>query len=429
MTSSAVRARFPSLVAFAAVSVTASVLSGCSLFGDPFFKRGEPEAAPAPAKKPAGLPPVATHRFEFDPERDEVLGVIQKTIVGPEDTLPDIARRFNLGYEEIMRANPGVDPWLPGEGREIVLPTQFVLPNAPREGLVINVPAMRLFYYPKRGKDVPKDAPTVVYTYPIGIGKVGWATPEGVTKVIRRTKDPTWRVPASIRKEHLEMGDELPPVVGPGPDNPLGAHSFTLGWPSYLVHGTNKPYGVGMRSSHGCIRLYPEDIAHLFDSVPIGTQLRVVNQPFLIGHSADDIVLQSYGVLEDDKRAWDKARRKMIEKSISQNTHKALKERTLEVDWVRVDALAHESRGVPVSVITPEASTDAVLLTARKVENVVPEGANWDGVIEVDEAKFQELLSDREPAGSEEETPPSNSNGTANGTGNGTGNGTQPLER
>lgn len=391
-------------------------LSGCSLFGDPFF-RGEKAKVEAAPPKPVGLPPVATHRFEFDPVRDEVMGLIQKTVVGPEDTLPDIARRFNIGYEEIVRANPGVDPWLPGAGREIVLPTQFVLPNAPREGIVINVPAMRLFYFPKRAKDEPKDAPAVVYTYPIGIGKVGWATPEGVTKVLKRTEDPTWRVPASIRKEHLEMGDELPPVVGPGPDNPLGKHSFTLGWPSYLVHGTNKPYGVGMRSSHGCIRLYPEDIAHLFEAVPIGTQLRVVNQPFLIGHSADDIVMQSYGVMEDDKRAWDKARRKLIEKSITQNTRKILEERALEIDWVRVDALAHESRGVPVSVVTPEASTDAVLLTARKVENVVPEGANWDGIIEVDEAKFQELLSEREPVVAEEET------ATANGSG------TQPLER
>ncbi len=378
-----------------ALSLAAVSLSGCSLFGQPFFKRAADKKEAEQPAEPVGLPPIATHRFEFDPAREEVLGLIQKTVVGADDTLPDIARRFNIGYEEIMRANPGVDPWLPGAGREIVLPTRFVLPNAPREGIVINVPAMRLFYFPAH----KKDEPAVVYTYPIGIGKVGWATPEGVTKIIAHTKDPTWRVPVSIRKEHLENGDELPPVVPPGPDNPLGSYSFTLGWPSYLVHGTNKPYGVGMRSSHGCIRLYPEDIEHLFEAVPIGTQLRVVNQPFLIGHDGQDVVMQSYGVLEDDKRAWDKARRKMIEKAISTNTRKVLKERGLTVDWVRVDALAHESLGVPVSIIAPDATTEGVLLAARKVENVVPEGANWDGVVEVDEVKFQEMLSDREPAG------------------------------
>ena len=134
---------------------------------------------------------------------------------------------------------------------------------------------MRLFYYPKHRKDEPAERLSPIRSVS---GASAGSTPEGATKIIKRTLDPTWTVPPSIRKEHLEMGDELPPVVPPGPDNPLGRHSFTLGWLSYLVHGTNKPYGVGMRSSHGCIRLYPEDIAHLFDTVPIGTQLRVVNR-------------------------------------------------------------------------------------------------------------------------------------------------------
>lgn len=375
------------------LSVALLALGGCSLFGEPGLHRERGPVAEAPAK-PKGLPPVATHRFEFDPDVEDVLGLVQITTVGAEDTLPDIARRFDVGYEELVRANPGVDPWLPGVGREIIVPSQFVLPNAPREGLVINVPAMRLFYYPVR----KKDEPAVVITYPIGIGKVGWSTPEGTTKIIARTQDPTWRVPVSVRKEHLEMGDELPAVVPPGPDNPLGKHSFTLGWPSYLVHGTNKPYGVGMRSSHGCIRLYPEDIAQLFDTVPIGTKLRVVNQPYLVGRAGDDIVVQSYGALEDDKREWDKSRRTLIEKSMTDAVRIALKERALSIDWERVEKLAHDSHGVPVSVIAPEATLEAVLASARRVENAVPEGSNWDGHVDVDEEKFQELLSDREPA-------------------------------
>ena len=199
----------------------------------------------------------------------DIVGVVQKTIATKEDTLTDIARRFNVGYEEIVRANPGVDPWLPGENREIVIPSQFILPNAPREGIVINAAAMRLFYYPK----VKKGEKQVVHTYPIGIGKVGWKTPEGATKIVRRTKDPVWRPTASIIDEHQEERRSARPAVVPaGPDNPLGRYAFYLGWPTYMIHGTNKPAGVGLRSSHGCIRLYPEDIAQLFELAPIGTQ-------------------------------------------------------------------------------------------------------------------------------------------------------------
>ena len=253
-------------------------LAGCSLMGPHVKATPEPVVVPPPA--PTFLPPVATHRFEIDPEHDDVIGVVQVTVASKEDTLPDIARRFDVGYEEIVRANPGVDPWLPGAGREIVVPSQFVLPNAPREGIVINVAAMRVFYFPANivnGKKVPRkpDEKQVVYTHPIGIGKVGWKTPEGVTKVIGKQKDPTWRPSAAVRKEHAENGDPIPAVVGPGPDNPLGKFKFTLGWPSYLIHGTNKPYGVGLRSSHGCIRLHNEDITTLANLLPLGTPITI----------------------------------------------------------------------------------------------------------------------------------------------------------
>ena len=369
-----------------------ALLSACSLFSAPFFHRNEPPAKQAEPPKPAALPPVATHRFQIDPQHDDVVGLMQSTIASKDDTLPDIARRFDLGYEEIVRANPGVDPWLPGEGHEIVLPTRFVLPNAPREGIVINIPAMRLFYYPAHKKDEPAE----VFTYPIGIGRVGWQTPEGATKIVRRTLDPVWTVPVSIRKEHAENGDDLPPVVGPGPDNPLGRHEFTLGWPGYLVHGTNKPYGVGMRSSHGCIRLYPEDIQQLFDTVPLGTKLRVVNQPVLFGRNGDDVMVQPYGALEDDTRDWAGAARKLMEKSIPEATRKMIKEGKLTIDWDRVHALLEQPRGVPVSIIAADGGLDRELLAARKVEDAVPEGSNWDGKVEVDEEKFQQLLSETE---------------------------------
>ncbi|MCS6947211.1 MAG: L,D-transpeptidase family protein, partial [Steroidobacteraceae bacterium] len=267
----------PVVERWAAVSSTA-VLSACSLLEAPWQER----AAALPVGQPIAVAePLAEsmHRFTLSGDNQDLVGRIYVTRARQEDTLSDIARRFNVGYEEIVRANPKVDPWLPGAGREIVIPTQFVLPNAPREGIVINVAAMRLFYFPHRKPGEPQ----TVYTFPIGIGKVGWRTPEGVTKVVRKKKDPVWIPGPGVRAEHKKNGENLPKVVGPGPDNPLGHRALYLGWNQYLIHGTNKPYGVGLRSSHGCIRLYPEDIEPLFDMVPNGTKVTVVNQPFVFG--------------------------------------------------------------------------------------------------------------------------------------------------
>jgi L,D-transpeptidase ErfK/SrfK len=312
-----------------------------------------------------------------------------------EDTLTDIARRFNVGYDEILRANPKVDPWLPGEGRSIVVPTQFVIPNAPRSGIVINIAAMRLFYFPPHKAGEPQ----VVITHPIGIGKMGWATPEGVTKIVRRQADPTWRVPVSVIKEHRENGEELEKVIGPGPDNPLGRFAFYLQWPSYLIHGTNKPAGVGLRSSHGCIRLYPEDIAQLFDMVPIGTQVRVVNQPFVFGWHEGQLYMQPYDVLEDDKR-WKKVTPKLLSKAVPPGQQKQLKTHNAQVNWDLAFTLSHEPRGLPVPVSLADASLDQVLASATKVQNRVPDGATWDGKsdLPMDENTFRQMMSEVDPA-------------------------------
>jgi L,D-transpeptidase ErfK/SrfK len=188
-----------------ALPAAALALSGCSFFN--LGPKPPPAAASVvPPAKPALPQPKATHRFEVDPHSD-LVGYVQKTIIGKDDTLPDIARRFDVGYEEMLTANPGVDPWLPGEGREVVVPTQFILPAAPHEGVVVNVAEMRIFYYPPHKKGEPE----TVYTHPIGIGKVGWKTPEGTTKIISRQKDPVWTVPKSVRAEHQEDGEQLPP--------------------------------------------------------------------------------------------------------------------------------------------------------------------------------------------------------------------------
>lgn len=367
------------------VLVLALAAVGCSLF------RSAPVAPPPVVQAPPAAPelprPVATHRFDIDADT-EIVGYVQKTVIGNDDTLPDIARRFDVGYEEILLANPGVDPWLPGVGREVIVPTQFILPSAPHEGVVVNVAAMRIFYYPSHKKGEQQ----VVYTHPIGIGRVGWKTPEGTTKIISRTKDPVWVVPKSVRDEHAEDGEKLPGRVPAGPDNPLGQYMFRLSWPSYLIHGTNKPYGVGMRSSHGCMRLYPEDIAVFFDLVPIGTKVTVVNQPYLFGWRDGILYLQPYAVMEDDSRDWSKNRKRLLAHLLNPKRRREISDQN-DVDWQRVGDLAHSPRALPVPV-TGDRGIDSVISGSLLVENTLPEGSNWDGKsgLLVDEKTFNELV-------------------------------------
>lgn len=318
--------------------------------------------------------PQATHEFVLA-EGQDVVGIAQVTRASAEDTLSDIARRFNLGYEEIVRANPGVDPWLPGEGREIVLPTEFVLPKAPRDGLVINLPALRVFYYPKPKKGEPQR----VITHPIGIGKVGWATPEGSTRIVSKRKNPVWTPPVSVREEHRKNGDPLPRQVPPGPDNPLGAFAMNLGWPSYLVHGTNKPYGVGMRSSHGCIRFYPEDIALLFDQIPVRTPVHVVNQSLLMGWRDGMLYVQALPVMEDDPTPSGDATEALLNTAISDEHWQKAKANGAAVDLLVVAQLAKERRGVATPVSRREVTPEKYLAVAPRVYNRIPNGATWDG--------------------------------------------------
>jgi len=385
------------------VCIAAIAFAGCSLFR-PVPKPPPPAAQDLAPAKPVLPKPTATHRFDVEPNSD-IVGYVQRVVVGKEDTLPDIARRFDVGYEEMVTANPGIDPWLPGEGREVVVPTQFVLPAAPREGVVVNVAEMRIYYYPPHKKGEPQ----TVYTHPIGIGKVGWNTPEGSTKIISRQKDPVWVVPKSVRAEHAKDGDMLPAQVPPGPDNPLGEYEFRLGWPSYLIHGTNKPYGVGMRSSHGCMRLYPEDIAVFFDLIPIGTKVTVVNQPYLFGWRDGTLYLQAYVVLEDDSRGLFKDRKRLLANLVNPKLGQSklvqsISARRDEIDWDRVAALAHTPRAVPVPITGGHDGTggpdgiDAVVAQSLLVENELPEGSNWDGKsgLLVDEKTFNDLVGARE---------------------------------
>ena len=229
----------------------------------------------------------------------DVVGKSQSILAEYEDTFIKLARQYNLGYEELVQANPSVDPWLPGEGTEIILPMHFVLPKVPRQGIVINLPELRLYYYPdgESGR---------VITHPISIGRVAWGTPLGRSEIVSKTLNPTWYPPESIRQERAAENRPLPKVVPPGPDNPLGKHALRLSLPGYLIHGTNKPSGLGLRVTHGCIRMFPEDIEALFETVPVGTPVRIVNQPYKIGWSNDGFYLEAHPPLDQDSvdDAW-----------------------------------------------------------------------------------------------------------------------------
>jgi len=210
-----------------------------------------------------------------------------------KDTLLDIAREFDIGQNEILIANPTVDRWLPGEKAKIIIPNSHLLPNTPHEGLVLNLPEYRLYYYP-----TSKSGRRTVTTNPISIGRVNWDTPLGKTKVVAKTKNPTWTPPKSIKEEHAAEGDILPDVFPAGPDNPLGLYAMRLGVPGYLIHSTNKPFGVGMRVSHGCIRMYPEDIEKLFPNIKVGTPVHIVNQIIKVGWSNNVLYIEVHPHLE-----------------------------------------------------------------------------------------------------------------------------------
>jgi L,D-transpeptidase ErfK/SrfK len=294
-----------------------------------------------------GTDPLRSHEFELRQD-DSVLGSLQRIRARQEDTLSDLGRLFNLGYEEITRANPGVDPWLPGQDADVLLPTLFVLPEAERKGLVLNMAGMRIYYFRPAGTD----RAATIFTHPIGIGRVGWSTPLGTTRVTAKATNPSWYVPESIREEHAAEGDPLPKIVPPGPSNPLGRHVLRLALPSYLIHGTNKPWGVGMRVSHGCIRLYPEDIEALYAMVPVGTAVQIVDQPYLAGWHEGRLLFTAYHPLEEKGGDW-LAALELLDRRMKEAPEGAS---TAPIDWGRVARITREGMGVayPVQEDAPD---------------------------------------------------------------------------
>mgnify|MGYP006275149363 CR=1 FL=1 len=236
----------------------------------------------------------------FLPEQpgDSVVGAVGYTTARRGQSLLDIARTFDLGHDQIISANPGMSRWVPPVGAAIRLPARYVLPAGARSGIVLNLAELRLYYFPPRSG--------TVLTYPVSIGNVDWRTPLGTTRITGKEVDPAWYPPASIRAEHLEEGDELPQMIpGGAEDNPLGHYAMRLGIKGYLIHGTDerRSYGIGMRVSHGCIRLYPEDIEELYEAVPVGTTVRIVDQPIKVGWRDDELYLEVHRPYEEEERA------------------------------------------------------------------------------------------------------------------------------
>jgi len=316
--------------------------------------------------------PIAANHFVLESPDHSVIGVPQIVFTHREDTLSDLARAYGLGYDELIAANPGVDPWLPGDQTPILLPTQYVLPNVPRRGVILNIASKRLFYFPV----VSDGQPQVVKTYPIGIGRVGWETPLGATTVTAKAKNPSWFVPASVRREHAEMGDPLPSVVPPGPENPLGTRVLKLDMPGYLIHGTNQPYGVGMRVSHGCVRLYPENIELLYELVDIGEAVMIVNEPYLLGWRDGEMYFESHTPLEDDTTS--PANRL---DSLLQDQENQAGAPLRQADKDQLHAIASVASGVPVRVGLHD--MDEVLARAVLVHNIVEMDPNAPTLIEV----------------------------------------------
>ncbi len=331
--------------------------SGCAVFGP---------TGPAPvplADRPVEAP-LPANEFVLAAPAQTVIGEPQVVFTRREHTFSDLARAYGLGYDELVAANPDIDPWLPGENTPVLLPTQHVLPDVPRSGVILNVATRRLFYFPPAAPGEPRR----VLTYPIGIGRVGWETPVGATTVVAKARDPQWFVPASVRAEHAEMGDPLPAVVPPGPDNPLGTRVLKLGMPGYLIHGTNRPYGVGMRVSHGCVRLYPEDIEYLYELIGLGEKVTIINEPFQLGRRDGRLYFEAHLPLEEDATAPSE-RLDALFAAHRESTGKAL---NVHLES-HVRTLAETPRGVAVQVAMYDA--DEVFSRVRVVENTVVDDA------------------------------------------------------
>lgn len=284
--------------------------------------------------------PASALELPLPPPGEDVVGQIRVIRAKYEDTFADLGSANDLGYLEMVAANPGVDPWLPGAGTEVVLPTRFILPPGPREGIVINLAEYRLYYFPK--------GQNVVHTFPLGIGREGWGSPIATTTITGKFPNPTWIPPRSIREEHAAEGDILPAIFPPGPDNPLGPFKFTLGTPGYLIHGSNKKFGIGMRVSHGCFRMLNHNVLELAKLVPVGTRVRIINEPYKFGISGGKVYLEAHAPLHDDEAPSVVDKHAQVINTLLQRDD--LGGDQLRLDWDLVREVVAAEEGVPAEI-------------------------------------------------------------------------------
>ena len=279
-----------------------------------------------------------------------------------EDTLLELGRKYNLGYVEMVAANPGVDPWLPGEGTKIILPKQHLLPDVPHEGIVINLAEMRMYDFVTDPQN-PK-------TFPIGIGREGLNTPLGQTTVVRKMEGPSWRPTPRMRKEK----PELPAVVPPGEDNPLGTHALYLGWPQYLIHGTHKPLGVGRRVSSGCIRMYPEDIIKVFEEVPNGTKVTVIKEPIKFAWIDDMLYMEAHAEdeLADSYEDIGQIKEYRVPETLFADVTEIAGDEKDRLNWQKIREAVKTRNGLPIAILTKDKPDETVEVT-KDILNIADE--------------------------------------------------------
>jgi L,D-transpeptidase ErfK/SrfK len=271
----------------------------------------------------------ASHSYFFS-KNNTVIGSMKAYKIKGDESLIEIARKFNIGYNEITEANPGLDPFIPGNGKTVQIPTQWLLPAMDSyAGILINLSEMRLYFFPKREKS------TTVVTFAIGIGDEGKDTPVGKFKVVQKLENPRWVVPLSIRRER----PELPKVVPPGPDNPLGTHALRLSSKSIMIHGTNRPFAVGRKASHGCIRLYPEDIPLLFQLIPRKTKVTIIRQPVKVGISDNKVYIEIHKDSSLKINYFNETMRLLREKNLADRINKE-----------KMISVLREKKGIPVNI-------------------------------------------------------------------------------
>lgn len=272
---------------------------------------------------------------------NDIYGVNTYYTTNEKDTLISIARKYGISFADILSANDvNMDPWIPGKDKKLLIPKSHIIPFSKRDGIVINIGDLRLYYF---------DEGELLNTFPIGIGRSGWETPLGKAKVIKKKKNPVWIPPDSVRKED----PSLPKVVAAGDDNPLGNRAIYLSMPSYLIHGTNKPYGVGMKVSHGCIRLYPEDIEALYDLVAEGTNVNIINQPIKAGWKDNKLyievhILPEYVTSSEEKKVINSTD---LYPQAYEVIQKAAGLEITKVDWDKVKKAVKIANGIPIEVM------------------------------------------------------------------------------